>query len=279
MSSSELVPLLPEVVQRELRLHFDRPPSNELTRRVTAAVAGSLHAAAWSLVAFSLVDRVLVLDGTALAGTTTALAAASLALLRIVHGSWSKVPRPERILVVGSTLAIAHFGWSGIWIHEGMHAAAAHLLYKDVRPIISVWPFRGGLTEFHWARLTRVGEVLGKQCANALTASIGVVTESVLAGTTASIGARFGRRNRQEIEEACVIYAIVVMAGVANYGFGAALPSAQEFVGHDFIAIQNITGISPIAMTVGLLALPIIAYILSRSIGEREAERPLLDIV
>lgn len=143
-----------------------------------------------------------------------------------------------------------------VLVHEAGHAMAASSVYKNARPRIEVYPFKGGATSFCPKELTKFGKYLGWKNADLLVSGAGAGISMIAA--LASIIAAHKMDKNSEVRKYLIMTAISTIVQHIFYAF-TALWTSPENLGHDFIALWR-HNIHPLAAVATMIALPLITF-------------------
>lgn len=159
-------------------------------------------------------------------------------------------------------LGYSSFGWFDactrqVLFHEAGHYAAANLFYKNANATIEIFEGGGGVTRYFVRDLTPIGKLVGKEMARGLTALAGPAASllTILADLSAS---HYFRHSNPELSNQLLVMAFINTLSISLY----ALSTFEDHQpGHDFHNIWKFLGIHPLAATIGIIAIPIIAKV------------------
>lgn len=142
-------------------------------------------------------------------------------------------------------------------IHEAGHAAAAMAFFKDAKPEIKIFPFRGGQTSYTISNgMTKLGKLLGERGAILFGAAAGMMASTIFA--MIEFGAAFGLKEKYpRISEFMNIHAVCQLLNEVVYGATAFLASRFDF-SHDFVYLWRAGGIHPLIPIALIIALPLL---------------------
>lgn len=139
-------------------------------------------------------------------------------------------------------------------VHEGGHALAAGVLFKNARPSISLTLDGGGATSYYIKELSWLGNQIGKLNSKIIIAAAGPFLEIVTA--TAMIGCAYRVREKNpELRRYLLCSAIMSIFNSVKYALSA-LSNVKFNPAHDFMYLWKIGTIHPVVSAVSMIALP-----------------------
>lgn len=144
---------------------------------------------------------------------------------------------------------------SQIVIHESGHALASLLIYRRPRPLIEVFPFVGGSTQFYKTGLTPLGKKLGAAASTCFVIASGPAMTLFVSSALLTIGIAF-LDTYPQFGKYLISWSLVDFLNHAVYAYSA-MGAEQWNLSHDFVHL-SIFGLHPVAASVGILAIPIV---------------------
>lgn len=142
-------------------------------------------------------------------------------------------------------------------VHEGGHAFAANLLFRNPQASIWVIPFKGGATGYIISNgPTALGSLLGRRCSLLVIAAAGFMATSALAVIEMLAASRLAGK-RPVLAEYLNLHAISNLFNEVIYGLSAFLASEQD-IAHDFVNLWYVGGIHPLIPVTTMIALPLL---------------------
>ncbi len=140
-------------------------------------------------------------------------------------------------------------------IHESGHAAASLLTYAKPRPLIEIYPFTGGVTQFNKSKLSLFGKKMGAPASNCFLIASGPGLTLLVSAILLAVGVATHKK-RPELSKYLIMWGLIDFLNHAHYAYSA-LGAPTWNLAHDFVRL-SIFGLSPITATVGLIAAPIV---------------------
>lgn len=166
----------------------------------------------------------------------------------------------EKMVSICEWLTGANFGlFTGfnaqILIHESGHALMSMLVYKNPRPLIEIYPFLGGVTQFYKTGLSSLGKQLGPAAATCLVLSCGPGLILLASSALLAIGIAMKEKHPQ-FGKYLISWSAISFLDQIIYAYSA-LSAESWNLTHDFVHL-SIFGLHPVAATVGLVAIPLV---------------------
>lgn len=141
-------------------------------------------------------------------------------------------------------------------IHESGHALMALACFKKAAPIISIFPFKGGLTSYAVSYgKTAFGAMLGRQTALVLIAAAGIIATALTA--SGALAAAHQLEKKHPFTAKCLTYQAAAHVLIdLDYGQKAFLTHKNDLT-HDFIYLWQYGGVHPFVPLCLLAALPL----------------------
>jgi hypothetical protein len=140
-------------------------------------------------------------------------------------------------------------------VHETGHALASLLIYKRPRPIIEIYPFIGGITQFYKTSLSDLGKKIGPAASTCLVVASGPGFTLLISSVLLAVGIAIKEKYPQ-LSKYLICWSILDFLNHAFYAY-TALHADQWNLSHDFVHL-SIFGLDPVTATVGLVAIPIV---------------------
>jgi len=157
--------------------------------------------------------------------------------------------------ITGSNFALLTGYNAQTLIHESGHALASLLVYKNPRPLIEIYPFVGGITQFYKTSLSMFGKKIGPAAATCLVVASGPGLTLLISSALLSIGIALKEKYPQ-LGKYLITWSILDFFNHAFYAY-TALRADQWNLSHDFVHL-SIFGLHPVAATVGIAAIPVV---------------------
>lgn len=138
-------------------------------------------------------------------------------------------------------------------IHETGHALASLLLYKNPRPLIEVYPFAGGITQFYKTALSPLGQKLGAPLATCAVIASGPGLTLALSSGLMILGMAL-LDTYPQLSKTLLSWSIVDFLHHSFYAY-TALQADPWNLTHDFVHL-SIFGLNPAVASIGILAIP-----------------------
>jgi hypothetical protein len=138
-------------------------------------------------------------------------------------------------------------------IHEAGHASASLLLYKNPRPLIEIYPFAGGITQFYKTALSSLGQKLGAPMATCAVIASGPGLTLLLSSGLLILGIALLDTHPQ-LGKTLVSWALVDFFHHSFYAYTAFQADPWNLT-HDFVHL-SIFGLHPGVAAIGILAIP-----------------------
>jgi len=143
-----------------------------------------------------------------------------------------------------------------VLVHESGHALAAHVLYKNARPKIEVFPFQGGVTKYFVTPLSKVGRFFGEKKVHLIVAGAGPAAAVI--ASSIDIGIAQGcRQSNPRLSRYLNVMAGMNLLNHLAYAYSAFAEASKKMPGHDFVALWA-GGIHPYVSMTATIALPLI---------------------
>lgn len=143
---------------------------------------------------------------------------------------------------------------SQILIHESGHALASLLIYKRPRPLIELYPFVGGQTQFYKTALSPFGQKLGAAASTCFIVASGPGFTLFISSVILTIGLAL-METYPDLGKYLITWSGVDFLNHAVYAYSA-LGAEQWNLSHDFVHL-SIFGLHPTVATIGILAMPV----------------------
>jgi hypothetical protein len=140
-------------------------------------------------------------------------------------------------------------------IHEAGHALATLAVYENPRPLISLTPFREGLTQFYKTALSPFGKLIGPVGSTFLVTASGALFALAISSAILAIGIAL-RQEYPHLSKYLIMWSLLDFAHHAFYAYEA-LFMEKVSLRHDF-AHLTIFGIHPLAAMTGIIAIPVV---------------------
>jgi len=157
--------------------------------------------------------------------------------------------------ITPTNFALLSVGTSDTLIHEGGHALASKLLFRDSHPRVEINPFKGGVTYHSTAQLSKLGEFFGYSNSRLIVSGAGSAL-SVFGSCLNLIAAHKLRKKNPEISRYLTAMAVMNITQNCFYALSA-LWEANPSGGHDFVRLA-LGGVHPVAAVVSMVALPLL---------------------
>lgn len=138
-------------------------------------------------------------------------------------------------------------------IHETGHALASLLLYKNPRPLIEIYPFAGGITQFYKTALSPLGQKLGAPMATCAVIASGPGLTLLISSGLMVLGIAL-LDTYPELGKTLVSWSLIDFLHHSFYAY-TALQADPWNLTHDFVHL-SIFGLHPGAASIGILAIP-----------------------
>ncbi len=142
----------------------------------------------------------------------------------------------------------------GTLIHEGGHAIASHMVYKNPVPNISV-DSGGGKTSFFTNELTSFGNNLGKEGSSMFVSAAGAGIW-VLISAGAMFMSHKWRKTHPELSRYLLMTVIISIFHHVVYAISALTASMQD-KSHDFVNLW-LGGVHPLVSVICMIAIPLL---------------------
>lgn len=140
-------------------------------------------------------------------------------------------------------------------IHESGHALASFLIYKRPQPLIEIYPFVGGLTQFYKTSLSNFGKQIGPAASTCLVVASGPSLTLLISSALLAIGIAI-KEKYPEFGKYLITWSILDFFCHAQYAYSA-LRAEPWNLAHDFVHL-SIFGLHPVAAAVGIAVIPIL---------------------
>ncbi|MBU6383526.1 MAG: hypothetical protein KGQ49_03955 [Verrucomicrobia bacterium] len=175
-------------------------------------------------------------------------------------GAFASYHNYETVATACSWITGVNFGYltgrnSQTILHEAGHALASLLVYKNPRPVIEVFPFRGGHTSYYKTGLTSFGHKLGAAAANCLTIASGPALTLLVSSALLAVGIAI-LEEYPEFGKYLIAWASIDFLHHAEYAYSA-LRVEKWNLSNDF-AHLSIFGLHPVDASIVILAIPIV---------------------
>lgn len=140
-------------------------------------------------------------------------------------------------------------------IHETGHAIATLFLYKTPNPMISLFPLRGGITEFYKNGLSQLGKSLGPPGSTFIVSAAGPAFTLAISATLLAIGFSSLKEN-PKISKYLIAWGLVDFFHHAHYAYSA-LHADQWDLHHDFVHL-SVFGVDPKTVSIAIVSVPIL---------------------
>jgi hypothetical protein len=157
--------------------------------------------------------------------------------------------------ITGSNFAIFTGYNAQTLVHETGHALASLLIYKRPRPLIEIYPFIGGITQFYKTSLSDFGKKIGPAAATCLVVASGPGLTLLVSAVLLAIGIALKEKYPQ-LSKYLICWSILDFVNHAFYAY-TTLQAEPWNLSHDFVHL-SIFGLHPVTATVGLIAIPIV---------------------
>jgi hypothetical protein len=154
-------------------------------------------------------------------------------------------------------------------IHESGHAFASLLIYKRPQPLIEIYPFVGGLTQFYKTGLSSFGKRIGPAASTFLVVASGPGLTLFISSALLVIGIGL-KEKYPELSKYLISWSVLDFFCHAQYAYSA-LRAEPWNLAHDFVHL-SVFGLNPIAATIGIAAIPILISIGSNWWLSRDTE-------
>lgn len=138
-------------------------------------------------------------------------------------------------------------------IHETGHALASLLLYKNPRPLIEIYPFAGGITQFYKTALSPLGQKLGAPMATCAVIASGPGLTLLLSSGLMILGIAI-LDTYPQLGKTLVSWSLIDFLHHSFYAY-TALQADPWNLTHDFVHLA-IFGLHPGVASIGILAIP-----------------------
>lgn len=138
-------------------------------------------------------------------------------------------------------------------IHESGHAMAASFIYKKAQPVIEIYPFLGGITQFQKTPMTPFGKNLGPVAATCLRVASGPALTLILSSVLFAIGLAIQEKHPQ-LGKYLISWSLLDFIVHSVYAYSAVDLDPSNLT-HDFTHLA-IFGLDPITATIGIIAIP-----------------------
>lgn len=144
------------------------------------------------------------------------------------------------------------------FIHESGHALASLLIYKRPQPLIEIYPFVGGLTQFYKTGLSNFGKSIGSAASTFLVVASGPGLTLLISSALLAIGIGL-KEKYPELSKYLISWSVLDFFCHAQYAYSA-LRAEPWNLAHDFVHL-SIFGLDPIAAAIGIVAIPVLISI------------------
>ncbi len=158
-------------------------------------------------------------------------------------------------MITGSNFALFTGYNAQTLVHETGHALAALLIYKRPRPLIEIYPFIGGITQFYKTSLSDFGKKIGPAASTCLVVASGPGLTLLISSVLLAVGVAL-REKYPQLSKYLIAWSILDFVNHAFYAY-TALHAEPWNLSHDFVHL-SIFGLHPVTATVGLIAIPIV---------------------
>lgn len=156
-----------------------------------------------------------------------------------------------------ASFSFAHFTGYNIQslLHETGHAATAFMLYKNPRPMIELYPFEGGTTQYSKTQLSWFGKKISPPNRTFLLTVSGAGLTLLISSWLLALGV-YLRKKHPNLSRYLISWGVLDFFQHATYAYSA-LKTPQWALNHDFVRLR-VFGIHPLAATITLICLPIL---------------------
>lgn len=140
-------------------------------------------------------------------------------------------------------------------IHETGHTLASLLIYKNPRPLIEIYPFAGGITQFYKTTLSALGQKLGAATATCVIIASGPGLTLLISSGLMILGIAL-LETYPQLGKTLVSWSLIDFLHHSFYAYSA-LQAAPWNLTHDFVHL-SIFGLHPGVASLGILAIPIL---------------------
>lgn len=138
-------------------------------------------------------------------------------------------------------------------IHETGHSLASLLLYKNPRPLIEIYPYAGGITQFYKTALSPLGQKLGAPMATCVVIASGPGLTLLISSGLLILGIAL-LDTYPQLGKMLVSWSLVDFLHHSFYAY-TALQADPWNLTHDFVHLA-IFGLHPGVASIGILAIP-----------------------